>query len=188
MKTGINLVVTLVPALILIGAALPMAQQAGRNSAPSKLDGPCDTYASGGTPCIAAHSATRALYAAYNEPLYQVQRASDNTTVDIRPLTEGGVANAAAQDAFCANTVCYIAKIYDQSGKGNHLTQGGIFTPYPNRGTRPGGGIPLIALRGRRLAPTPFSPQHAWPVSCYARRRSFCQRYQMPCRDRPTYE
>ena len=44
---------------------------------------PCDIYAAGGTPCVAAHSTTRALYAAYNGPLYQVRRASDNTTRDI---------------------------------------------------------------------------------------------------------
>ena len=35
---------------------------------------PCDIYASGGTPCVAAHSTTRALYASYNGPLYQVRR------------------------------------------------------------------------------------------------------------------
>lgn len=34
--------------------------------------GPCDLYASGGTPCIAAHGTTRALYNAYTGPLYQV--------------------------------------------------------------------------------------------------------------------
>ncbi len=35
----------------------------------------------------------------------------------------GGYADAAAQDAFCASTVCWITKIYDQSGKHNDLTQ-----------------------------------------------------------------
>jgi hypothetical protein len=35
----------------------------------------------------------------------------------------GGYANAAAQDAFCANTYCWIVKIYDQSPKHNDLTQ-----------------------------------------------------------------
>ncbi|MGC2300275.1 MAG: arabinofuranosidase catalytic domain-containing protein [Acidobacteriaceae bacterium] len=35
----------------------------------------------------------------------------------------GGYANAAAQDAFCANTYCWITTIYDQSPKHNHLTQ-----------------------------------------------------------------
>ncbi len=35
----------------------------------------------------------------------------------------GGYTDAAAQDAFCANTSCWITTIYDQSGKGNHLVQ-----------------------------------------------------------------
>ena len=38
---------------------------------------PCDIYASGGTPCVAAHSTTRALFDAYNGPLYQVRRSTD---------------------------------------------------------------------------------------------------------------
>ena len=85
--------------------------------------GPCDIYASGGTPCVAAHSTTRALFGAYNGPLYQVRRASDNTTRDIAPLSAGGAANAAAQDSFCAGTSCVITIIYDQTGRNNRLTQ-----------------------------------------------------------------
>lgn len=85
--------------------------------------GPCDLYASGGTPCIAAHSTTRALYSAFSGALYQISRGSDSTTTTISPLSAGGVANAAAQDTFCANTTCLITVIYDQSGRGNHLTQ-----------------------------------------------------------------
>ncbi|NUT98036.1 MAG: alpha-N-arabinofuranosidase, partial [Saccharothrix sp.] len=85
--------------------------------------GPCDIYAAGGTPCVAAHSTTRALYGTYNGPLYQVKRASDNTTRDIGPLSTGGYADAAAQDSFCAGTSCLISVIYDQSGKGNRLNQ-----------------------------------------------------------------
>jgi hypothetical protein len=84
--------------------------------------GPCDIYASGGTPCVAAHSTTRALYGSYSGKLYQVRRASDGSTTDIKTLSAGGAANAAAQDSFCAGTVCTIKAIYDQSGKGNHLT------------------------------------------------------------------
>ena len=40
---------------------------------------------------MAAHSTTRALYGAYNGPLYQVRRSSDNTTRDIGVLSAGGV-------------------------------------------------------------------------------------------------
>jgi hypothetical protein len=97
--------------------------------------GPCDIYSSGGTPCVAAHSTTRALYSAYSGPLYQVKRSSDNATATIAPLAAGGTANAAAQDSFCASTTCLITIIYDQSGRGNHLTQapaGGFNGPDAN--------------------------------------------------------
>ncbi|KAK5625266.1 hypothetical protein RRF57_000982 [Xylaria bambusicola] len=97
--------------------------------------GPCDIYSSGGTPCIAAHSTTRALYNSFSGSLYQVKRGSDGATANIAPLSAGGVANAAAQDSFCAGTTCLITIIYDQSGRGNHLTQappGGFKGPEPN--------------------------------------------------------
>ena len=72
---------------------------------------------------MAAHSTTRALYGAYDGPLYQVRRSSDNTTTNIYPLAAGGVANAATQNSFCAGTSCVITEIFDQSGNGNNLTQ-----------------------------------------------------------------
>lgn len=81
--------------------------------------GPCDIYGD----CVAAHATTRALYNAYSGPLYQVKRDSDKATIDIKPVSAGGVANAAAQDTFCSGTTCLITQIYDQSGRGNHLTQ-----------------------------------------------------------------
>jgi hypothetical protein len=83
---------------------------------------PCDIYAAAGTPCVAAHSTTRALFAAYNGPLYQVRRSSNNATMNISPLSAGGVANAPAQDSFCAGTSCVITEIFDQTGRGNNLT------------------------------------------------------------------
>jgi hypothetical protein len=85
---------------------------------------PCDIYATAGTPCVAAHSITRALYAAYNGPLYQVRRASNGATTNIGTLTAGGYANAAAQDSFCAGTTCTITEIFDQSPQHNNLTIG----------------------------------------------------------------
>jgi hypothetical protein len=66
----------------------------------------------------------RALFSAYNGNLYQVRRASDNATLNIGVLSAGGYANAAAQDSFCAGTTCVITILYDQSGRGNNLTQG----------------------------------------------------------------
>jgi hypothetical protein len=130
MKTKINLVPKLALALTLIGTTLTMAAQAGAgaNVRLHRPQGPCDIYAAAGDPCVAAHSTTRALYARYNGPLYQVLRQSDRKTLDIGVVLAtasdaGGYANAAAQDMFCANTYCWITTIYDQSGKHNNLTQ-----------------------------------------------------------------
>jgi hypothetical protein len=133
MKMRINTAIILALAIPLIGATLAMAQQSatGANGVPPRPQGPCDIYGVAGTPCVAAHSTTRALYASYNGPLYQVLRQSDGKTLDIgvvRPVTSpvrnsGGYADAAAQDAFCAKTYCWITIIYDQSPKHNDLTQ-----------------------------------------------------------------
>ncbi|POX48453.1 alpha-N-arabinofuranosidase [Streptomyces sp. Ru71] len=115
--------------LVLLALVLAMATAllGGRASAGSGAVAagslPCDLYAAGSTPCVAAHSTTRALYSAYNGRLYQVRRASDGATRDIGVLGAGGYADAAAQDSFCAGTSCLITVVYDQSGRGNHLTQ-----------------------------------------------------------------
>ena len=93
-----------------------------RTPTPPSKPQPCDIYAAAGTPCVAAHSTVRALFAKYNGRLYQVKRWSDSKTLDIKTLTAGGYAGAAAQDTFCAGTSCTITVIYDQSGKGNDLT------------------------------------------------------------------
>src|SRR5512146_418219 len=133
MKRTIVLALLFAPAMILVGATFTLAQQAGTetNVAPSRPKGPCDIYAEAGDHCAAAHSTTRALYASYNGPLYQILRQSDGKKLDIGVVQptispvpdEGGYADAAAQDKFCANTYCWITKIYDQSPKHNHLIQ-----------------------------------------------------------------
>jgi hypothetical protein len=124
MKTRIDCVRMLALALTVIGTTLAMNAAA----ATPRPKGPCDIYAAAGDPCVAAHSTTRALYAAYNGPLYQVMRQTDGKTLDIGIVPPagsdaGGYANAAAQDAFCANTYCWITIVYDQSSKHNDLIQ-----------------------------------------------------------------
>ncbi|MEU8949283.1 arabinofuranosidase catalytic domain-containing protein [Streptomyces sp. NPDC048489] len=85
---------------------------------------PCDIYAGAGTPCVAAHSTTRALFGAYGGPLYQVTRVSDGASTDIGPLSAGGYADAGRQDTFCADTTCSISKVYDQTSRHNDLFPG----------------------------------------------------------------
>ncbi len=130
MKKKTRFLIILTLALSLPAVLMLVIAKSGvvSNSTPSRLEGPCDIYAAAKNPCVAAHSTTRALYASYNGPLYQVMRQSDGKTLDIGVVQPsegdpGGYADAAAQDAFCTNTYCWITTIYDQSGKGNHLVQ-----------------------------------------------------------------
>jgi len=127
MNKKIGLLILLGLSLTLPVATMIVAAQGGRNT-PARPQGPCDIYAAAGDPCVAAHSSTRALFAAYNGPLYQVLRQSDGKTLDIRVVQPsgadpGGYADASAQDKFCAHTYCWITTLYDQSGHGNHLVQ-----------------------------------------------------------------
>src|SRR6185369_4074184 len=129
-----------------------MARQSTAKGSISRPKGPCDIYAAAGTPCVAAHSTTRALYASYEGPLYQVKRQSDGKTAEVGLV--GGYANAATQDAFCSNTLCVINMIYDQSGKGNHLYQAapGTFKG-PAKGafdTQPIADMAPISIHGRK--------------------------------------
>lgn len=124
-------------------------------SAQAAVQGPCDLYAAGGTPCVAAHSTTRALYGSYTGALYQVLRASDNATRDVAPVAAGGVANAATQDAFCAGSSCVISVVYDQSGRGNHLTPappGGFSGPASGGYDNPANAIAAPVTVGGRPA------------------------------------
>nr|BFE70607.1 hypothetical protein GCM10020092_039080 [Actinoplanes digitatis] len=105
----------------------------------------CDIYASGGTPCVAAHSTTRALFGAYGGSLYQVRRWSDGATANIGVLSAGGYANAAAQDSFCSGTYCTIVRIYDQTSRHNDLT------------IAPGGGANPTADQGSNAAALPVT-------------------------------
>ncbi|MEV8524949.1 arabinofuranosidase catalytic domain-containing protein [Streptomyces sp. NPDC052000] len=112
---------------------LPAARSANAAAAGASL--PCDIYAAGGTPCVTAHSTTRALFASYSGALYQIQRASDRGYRDIDVLSAGGYADSASQVSFCSGTSCTITKIYDQSARHNDLpiSWGGYWKgPGPN--------------------------------------------------------
>jgi len=110
-----------------VGGPAPAAPSAGATKRP------CDIYAEDGGPCVAAHSTVRALYATFNGALYQVRKGADGPTADIHTLAAGDFVNAAEQDDFCKSDACTISIIYDQSGKGNHLTKAppGMNKPTP---------------------------------------------------------
>lgn len=123
--------IALTLALIAAGWLATVPAASASPDVPVRPQGPCDIYAAAGAPCVAAHSTTRALYAGYHGPLYQVLRQSDGKTLNIGVVEPkagqapdaGGYADAAAQDAFCADTYCWISILYDQSDKHNDLVQ-----------------------------------------------------------------
>jgi hypothetical protein len=84
---------------------------------------PGDIASAAGTPLVAAHSVTRAMYAAYSGKLFQARRASDGTTQDINAASAGGLVDLNALNTFCSGTTCTVSKLYDQAGNGNDLTQ-----------------------------------------------------------------
>ena len=111
--------VGLVAAIVLAAAlAIPAFSATPARAATPE---PCDIYASGGTPCEAAYSTTRALFEAYDGPLYQVQRASDSTYLNVGLESAGGVVNVAPENSFCAGTTCTITELDDQTSNGNNM-------------------------------------------------------------------
>ena len=126
---------------------------------------PCDVLEGAGNKCVSAHSTVRLLVRNYTGCLYQVQR-TDMTTQDIGVVD--GYADAAAQEAFCANTACVISIVYDQAPFGNHLT------PAPPGSAKPTPGKPVPANRlkitanGRSVFGMLFRPGEGYRANCYA--------------------
>jgi hypothetical protein len=118
---------------------------------------PCDIFAAGGTPCVAAHSLVRALFAAFDGPLYRVKRTLDNETATIGVATTGGFADASVQDRLCNGSDCIVDMIMDQTANKNHLLVGvgGDVATGPGGRAAPDFGVNAsrlpITLQGHRV-------------------------------------
>ncbi|MEE4544476.1 arabinofuranosidase catalytic domain-containing protein [Streptomyces sp. V4-01] len=110
----------LIAFLLAVAIAVPVLGTAATHAAAAS-SGPCDIYASGGTPCEAAYSTTRAMFSSYNGPLYQIRRASDSATLNIGLASAGGLVASAPQVSFCAGTACTLTQLYDQTPNANNL-------------------------------------------------------------------
>jgi hypothetical protein len=117
----------------------------GAAGSPSTRTGPCDIYQAANTPCVAAHSTVRALYGAYNGPLYQVRKGS--STKDIPVLADGYV-DVSVQDSFCSGGTCTISIIYDQSPNKNDLVKSPKALWLPNGGDEVNATLASIKING----------------------------------------
>ena len=108
--------------LVALGSSLAVTDVLGSAPAAGPApEGPCDLFLKDRTPCVAAHSMTRALYGSYSGALYTLLRQSDNATKDVTAVGPGGIADTATHRAFCGSAVCIVLRILDQSPRGNHL-------------------------------------------------------------------
>ncbi|MES1206335.1 MAG: arabinofuranosidase catalytic domain-containing protein [Pseudomonadota bacterium] len=101
------------------GGGRPGTGGAGGATAASGLPG--DVAKAAGTPFVAAHAMTRALFAGYAGPLFKALRVSDKQEKDIGTVAATGVVDVSALSTFCAGTSCKVTTLYDQSGNGNDM-------------------------------------------------------------------
>jgi hypothetical protein len=87
----------------------------------------------------------RALYAAYNGPLYQVRKGS--STKDI-PLLADGYVDISVQDTFCSGGTCTISILYDQSPNKNNLVKSPAALWLPNGGDEVNATLASIKING----------------------------------------
>jgi hypothetical protein len=92
---------------------------AGGTTSASGLPG--DVAKAAGTPFVAAHAMTRALFAGYSGPLFKALRVSDKQEKDIGTVAATGLVDLSALSTFCAGTTCKVTTLYDQSGNGNDM-------------------------------------------------------------------
>ena len=126
------------------------AGSGGSASSDASIGGvrPCDIYQAANTPCVAAHSTVRALYAGYAGPLYQVRKGS--STVDIL-VGADGYADTSTQESLCAAGGCTIRILYDQSPKHNDLVKSPATLWLPNGGSEASATTGKITVSGRTV-------------------------------------
>lgn len=85
---------------------------------------PGDIAKAAGTPMVAAHSMTRAMFASYTGPLFKALRVSDKQEKDIGIVAATGLVDISALSTFCSATTCKVSTLYDQSGNSNDMWKG----------------------------------------------------------------
>ncbi|HMA96100.1 MAG TPA: arabinofuranosidase catalytic domain-containing protein [Polyangiaceae bacterium] len=114
------------------GGATGGSATSGAGAMTAAIQGlPGDVAKAAGTPFVAAHAMTRALFASYAGPLFKALRDSDKQEKDIGIVASTRLVDMTALDSFCSGTTCKVTTLYDQSGNGNDLWRGDVATNAP---------------------------------------------------------
>lgn len=107
-------------------------------------DGPLPLFGANVASNVLAAYGTTKLYSAYAGAALQVQRASDNATLDIGFAAATNRMDAAALDTFLSGTTGRVVTWYDQTGNGNHATES--FATAPDIGVAAWGSRAIRAI------------------------------------------
>jgi hypothetical protein len=135
----------------------------GTSGAPQVMPGtlPCQVLNDAGNECVSAHSTVRVIVPGYTGPLYQVDNGTG--TLDINSV--GGYADAAAHDTFCEGS-CTIKIIYDQSGRGNHLTKAPPGSAKPTPSNEASADKLPVKINGHSAYGILFRPNQGYRAAC----------------------
>lgn len=152
---------------------------------------PCDLIAQNGSgaQCVSAHSTVRVIVSGYSGPLYRLCKGQayagplscGGEVQDI--MAVAGYADVPTHEAFCADQTCTIVKIYDQSGRGNHLE------PAPAGGAKMTGDFPAnasalpVTINGHRAYGVLIKPGMGYRTGCNG--CTLKKGNGMPLRDEP---
>ncbi len=128
---------------------------------PNNAPLPCEVLGNAGNECVSAHSTVRVIVKGYDGPLFQVDSGAG--TLDIGNVD--GYADAAAQDAFCSGG-CTISIIYDQSGRGNHVTPAPPGSAKKTPGNPAKAGTLPVKINGRSVYGILFRPGQGYRAAC----------------------
>lgn len=134
---------------------------------------PCDILGAAGHDCVAAHSTVRLLNSDYEGPLYEVCKTSDDRQTvgcgdERMDVTAGGIyPDLGSIDEFCVDNGCGVSRIYDQSGRGNHLA------PSPRGSAKSTPGLPVeatalpVSIHGHEAYGMLFRPEMGYRAGCH---------------------
>ncbi len=145
------------------GSDMPGGGEGGGGDVVSGADKlPCGVLQDAGIPCVSAHSSVRVIVPDYTGPLYQLEASGD--VLDIGTID--GIADAAAHDAFCGNGGCTIKMVYDQSGKGHHLTIAPPGSAKPTEGKPVAASALPVTVNGKNAYGMLFRPGMGYRAGC----------------------